>query len=140
MAQGGYLQGPQMDWMEDERLHVKYLDWQEEVNLILAGPFSKESKSVKVNYILIWAGKTARHYINSRPDVDKADPMKILGELQDWTNSKPNKIATISSLRTLNQGTLSLFEFITEATRLVDECGYTTDHDRLLRDTIVSGI
>ena len=55
MAQGGYLQGPQMDWMEDERLHKRYLDWQEEVNLILAATLSKECKTVKANYVLIWA-------------------------------------------------------------------------------------
>ena len=101
---------------------------------------SKESKTVKANYILIWAGKTARDYINSRPDVDKADPIKILEELQEWTKPKSNEIAAFTSLRTLNQGTLSLSELIMEATRLVDEHGYTTDHDRLLRDTIVSGI
>ena len=66
--------------------------------------------------------------------------MKILEEFQDWTSPKSNEIVAFTSLRTLNQGTLSLSEFITEATRLVDECGYTTDHDRLLRDTIVSGV
>ena len=58
-----------MDWTEDERLHKRYLDWQEEVNLILAEPLSKESKTVKV--------KAIGDYINSRPDVDKADLMKI---------------------------------------------------------------
>ena len=58
MAQGSYLQGPQMDWMEDERLHkrLRHLDWQEEVNLILVAPLSKESKTVKANFVLIWAG------------------------------------------------------------------------------------
>ena len=101
---------------------------------------SKESKNVKVNYILIWAGKTARDYINSRPDVDKADPMKILEELQNWTKPKSNKIAAFTNLKTLNQGKLSLSMFITETTRLVGECGYTTDCDRLLRDMIVPGV
>ena len=74
---------------------------------------------------MIWAGKTTRDYINSRPDVDKADQMKILEELQDWTKPKSNKVAAFTSLRTLNQGTLNLSEFVTEATRLVNECGYT---------------
>ena len=76
MAHGGYVQGPQMDWMKDERLHKRYLDWQYEVDLILAAPLSKKSKTVKPNYMLIWIGKTATDYVNSRPDVDKADPMK----------------------------------------------------------------
>ena len=80
-----------MDWMEDERLYKRYLDWQEEVALILAALLSKESKTVKANYILIWAGKTSRDYINSRTAVDKADPMKILEELQDWTKQSPTK-------------------------------------------------
>ena len=129
MAQGSYLQGPQMDCMEDERPHKRYSDWQEEVNLILAALLSKESKTLKANYVLIWVGETARHYFNSRPGVDKADPMKPLEELQDWNKPKSNEIAVFTSLRTLNQRTLSLSDFITEATRLVDECGYTTDCD-----------
>ena len=55
-------------------------------------PLNKESKTVKVNYILIWAGKSARYYINSRPDVDKADLMKILEELQGLDpNQNPMK-------------------------------------------------
>ena len=62
-----------MDWTEDERLHKRYLEWQEEVNLILEAPLRKESKTVKANYILIWSGKTVRDYINSRADIDKAD-------------------------------------------------------------------
>ena len=57
MSQGGYQQGPQMDWMEDEKLHKRYLDWQEKVNLIVATPLSQESKTVKVNYVLIGQGR-----------------------------------------------------------------------------------
>ena len=75
---------------------------------------SKESKTVKANYILIWAAKNARDYFNSRLDVDKADPIKILKKLKDLTKPKSNEITAITSLRTLNQGTLSLSEFITE--------------------------
>ena len=58
MAQGCYLQGPQMAWTEDQKLHKRYLDWQEEVHVILAAPLSKESKTVKANNVLIWAGNT----------------------------------------------------------------------------------
>ena len=66
--------------------------------------------------------------------------MKILEELQDWTKLKSSEVAAFTSLTTLNQGTLSLSEFIMEAKRLVDECGYTMNSEKLLRDTTVSGI
>ena len=97
MALDSYLQVPQQDLMGDEKLHKRYLDLQEEVNLILAAPLREESKTVKVNCVLNWAGKTARGYVNSRPDVDKS-----------W----PNEKAAFTSLRTLYHGTLNLSEFI----------------------------
>ena len=139
MAQHYYLQGPLIDWKDDEKLHKRCLDRQEEVNLILAAPLSKESETVKQT--LYWFGQgRLLDCINSRPDVGKADSMKIFEELQDCFKLKSNEIAAFTSLRTLNQGTLSLSELITEATRLMDECGYTTDCDSLLTDTVVSGM
>ena len=29
-----FLQGPKMDWTEDAKLHIRYTDWRQEVQLI----------------------------------------------------------------------------------------------------------
>ena len=128
-----------MDWTEDEDLHKRYKDWQDEVNLLLSAPLSAQSKAVKANYILIWAGKTARTYLKSQ-GTDLKEPKTILAALEDWTRPKCNEIAAFTRLRSLVQDSESLSEFIQEARTLVEACGYTADKDRLLRDVIVSGV
>ena len=138
MAQN-YIQGPVMDWTEDEDLHKRYKEWQDEVELILSAPLNSLSKTAKAGYVQLWAGKAARAYLKSEA-VDTTQPKTILTALHEWTKPKCNEIAAFTRLRTLVQDSKSLSEFIQEARTLVDACGYTTDKDRLLRDVIVSGV
>ena len=58
-----------------------------------------------------------------------------------WS-SKPkcNEIAIFTKLCSLKQEDMPLPEFIREARRLAELCNYPNDKDRLIRDTIVSGI
>ena len=44
------------------------------------------------------------------------------------------------SQNSLKQGDMPLSEFIQEARRLAELCNYLNNQDRLIRDTIVSGI
>lgn len=37
MAENGMLQGPAMDWTEDDGLHIRVQEWREEVELMLSG-------------------------------------------------------------------------------------------------------
>ena len=54
------------------------------------------------------------------------------------TKPKSNEIAAFTKLCSLKQGDMPLF--IREARRLAELCNYPNDKDRLIRDTIVSGI
>ena len=54
--------------------------------------------------------------------------------------SLSNEIAAFTKLRSLKQGDMPLSEFIHDARRLAELCNYPIDKDRLIRDTIVSGI
>ena len=60
----------------------------------------------------------------------------ILAALEK-TMPKSNEIAAFTKLRSLKQGDMPLSEFIR---RLAELYNYPNDQDRLIRDTIVSGV
>ena len=135
---------PVMDWTEDAELHKRYVEWREEVELELGSSLSGKSNSVKSNYVLRWAGKPARDYLKSLPEsefkYEGASAESILQALEQKTKPKSNEIAAFTKLHTLKQGDMPPSEFIHEARRLAELCNYPNDKDRLIRDTIVSGI
>ena len=135
---------PVMDWTEDAGLHKRYVEWREEVELVLGSSLSGKSNSVKSNYVLRWAGKPARDYLKSLPEsefkYEGASMESILQALEQRTKPKSNEIAAFTKLCSLKQGDMPLSEFIHEARRLADLCNYPNDKDRLIRDTIVSRI
>ena len=60
--------------------------------------------------------------------------------MEQKTKPKSNEIATFTKLHSLKQEDIPLSEFIREARRLAELCNYPNDKDRLIRDTVVSGI
>ena len=135
---------PVMDWTEDAELHKRYMEWREEVELELGSSLSGKSNSVKSNYVLRWAGKPARDYLKSLPEsefkYEGSSTELILQALEQKTKLKSNEIAAFTKLCSLKQGDMPLSEFICKARRLAELCNYPNDKDRLIRDTIVSGI
>ena len=133
-----------MDWTEDAELHKRCMEWKEEVELEIGSTLSGKSNSVKSNYVLRWAGKPARTYLKSLPDLEfkykGANADKILAALEKRIRPKSNEIAAFTKLHNLKQGDMPLSEFIQEARRLAELCNYPNDKARLIRDTIVSGI
>ena len=110
----------------------------------MGSSLSGKSNSVKSNYILRWAGKPARDYLKSLPEsefkYEVASAESILQALEQKTKPKSNEITAFTKLRSLKQGDMPLSEFIHEARRLAESSNYPNDKDRLIRDTIVSGI
>ena len=96
------------------------------------------------DYMLRWAGKPARDYLKSLPEsefkYEGSSAEAILQALEEKTKPKSNEIAAFTKLCSLKQGDMPLSEFIHEARRLAEICNYPKDQDRLIRDTIVSGI
>ena len=133
-----------MDWTEDAELYKRYIKWKEEVELELGSSLSNRSNSVKSNYVLRWAGKPARDYLKSLPESEfkykGANTEAILEALEEKTKPKSNEIAAFTKLCSPKQGDMPLSEFIQEARRLAELCNYPNDQDRLIRDTIVSGM
>ena len=59
----------------------------------------------------------------------------------EWTKPKSNALAAAANFRRLEQGDLSLAEYIDKATFLCDQCEYPpAAHDQLIRDAIVIGL
>ena len=135
---------PVMDWTEDAKLHKRYIEWKEEVELELGSSLSNRANSVKSNYALSWAGKPARDYLNSLSEselkYEGASAEAILQALEEKTKPKSNEIAAFTKLCSLKQGDMPLSEFIWKARRLADLCNYPNNQARLIRDMIVSRI
>ena len=97
--------------------------------------------SVKYNYVLRWACKPARDYLKSLPQSEfKYEGVSADAILEKKTKPKSNGMAAVTKLHTLKQGGMPLSEFIREARRLAELCNYPNDQDRLIKDTIVSGV
>ena len=64
----------------------------------------------------------------------------ILTALEKKTKPKSNEIAAFTKLHSLKQGDMPHSEFIQEARRPVELCNYLNDQERLIRDTILSGV
>ena len=135
---------PFMDWTEDAELYNRYVKWREEVELELGSSLSGKSNTVKSNYMLRWARKPARDYLKSLPEsefkYEGASAEAILQATEEKTKLKSNEIVAFTKLCSLKQGDMPLSEFIHEARRLAELCYYPNNQDRLIRDTIVSGI
>ena len=112
--------------------------------LELGSSLSGKSNTVKSNYVLRWAGKSARDYLKCLPEsefkYEGASSETILQALEEKTKPKSNEIAAFTKLRSLKQGDMPLSEFIHEARRLEELCNYPNDQDRQKRDIIVSRI
>ena len=86
---------------------------------------------MKSNYVLRWAGKSARDYLKSLPEselkYEGASAEAILAALQEKTKPKCNEIAAFTKLHSLKQGDMPLSEFIWKARRLAELCNYPND-------------
>ena len=143
MAELEHLPAPKGNFTPGPECYQKCLDWVEECELLLNGPLASKSKAVKANYVLIWAGKTGRTHIKSLnlTTEQKGDPGVLLKKFVKWTKPKSNALAAAANFRRLDQGDLSLAEYIDKATILCDQCEYPPEaRDRLLRDAIVIGL
>ena len=143
MAEFEHLPAPKGNFTPGPECYQRCLDWVEECELLLNGPLASKSKAVKANYVLIWAGKTGRTHIKSLnlTTEQKGDPSVPLKKFVEWTKPKSNAIAAASNFRRLEQGDLSLAEYIDKATILCDQREYPPEaRDRLLRDAIVIGL
>ncbi|PFX23285.1 28S ribosomal protein S18b, mitochondrial [Stylophora pistillata] len=126
MAELQHLPAPKGNFMPGPECYQKCLDWVEECELLLNGPLASKSKAVKANYVLIWAGKAGRTHSKSLNLTmeEKGDPSVLFKKFVEWTKPKSKALAAASNFRRLEQGDLSLADYIDKATILCDQCEY----------------
>ena len=94
-------------------------------------------------YVLILAEKTARTHNKSLnlTAEHKGDPTVLLKNFVESTKPKSSAFEAATNFRQLEQGDLSLAEYIDKATFLFDQCQYPPEaRDWLLRDAVVIGL
>ena len=143
MAALEHLPAPKGNFTPGPKCYQKSLDWVEECELLLNGPLALKSKAVKANYVLIWARKAGRTHTKSLNLTmeEKRDPSVLLKKFMEWTKPKSNALAAASNFRGLEQGDISLQQYIDKATILCNQCEYPPEaRDWLLWDAIVIGL
>ena len=134
--------GPKLDWTQDSGLYTQFQDWKEECKLILEGPLKKKTTEEKANHLRLWSGSVGRKHVKSLyPVTNLKKPDWLFDRLEEYCKPKCNTLLAATELKRLEQGDMSLSEFITKATLLVESCAYPSQaRDRILRDAIVIGI
>lgn len=130
---------PTMDWEDDSLVYNRLQKFRRDVAEKFKGPLAKEKKEVKANYLLGWIQDDVKDYLYSLKE-EYEDPEEIWDALSNKYKMKVNELSSFNRLRTLTQGNMSVDQFITAARKLVNDCKYPNDGERLLRDIIVSGI
>ena len=143
MTELSHFKATQPDFLPGPDCYQNGQDWVEECKLLLNGLLALTSKEIKASYVLIWAGQIGRTHIKllNLSAKQKKDPKVLLQKFLDWTKPKSNALAAAANFRRLEQGDLSLAEYIDKATILCNQCEYPLEaRDRLLRDAIVIGL
>ena len=134
-----HIQAPNMNWDNDALVYNRLQRFKRDVNEKFKGPLNKEKSEGKANWLLGWIPDDVKDYLYSLKDEYKT-PEEIWTALEDKYKMKVNELSSFNRLRELKQGTMTVEQFITEARRLVSDCKYPNDGERLLRDIIVSGV
>ena len=143
----GINKGPVMDWTNDSGLDECFRKWKKQLQILFKGPLSELTDAVKCNYVIYWSGDQGMDLVDkwtterSTNDGNKNNLKTYWKKFEEYIHPKTNKLIAVVELKWLFQGTLSLEDFHIKASRLVIQAGYTGDaKDRVLRDTIISGI
>ena len=143
----GIKKGPVMDWTNDSGLDEHYRRWKKQVEVLFKGLLSDVNEGVKCNYVIYWSSDHGMDLVDKWTseraimDGNKNNLKTYWDKFDEYIHPKTNKLIAVVELKQLFQGTMSLEDFHTKATRLVTQAGYTGDaKDRVLRDTIISGI
>ena len=114
---------------------------------LFKGPLNEVAEAVKCNYMIYWSRDHGMDLVDKWTtegkinDANKETLNTYWQKFEEYIHPQTNKLIAVVELKWLFQGTMSLEDFHTIATRLVTQAGYEGDaKDQVLRDTIISGI
>ena len=132
--------GPSMDWSPDSNLPNRYKLWKQKCNLIFDTILCEKSEEYKCKMLLCYSGDRGLELFNSWT-LTTAEQKKLLNYWQNFENYvKPqaNQIMARYKLYCLKQNSQSVDIWLTSASELATESGYTVNiRDEMLRDHIV---
>ena len=144
--------GPKMDWTLDNGLYQRFKVFKEKCIDILSGPLHATPEENQVHYLHYWTGQEGSKLISQWTAEGKItdDGTEAMSKrklrtywqlFKDYTKLRLNSLIVVIELKWLFQGSMTLEQFITKATLLVDEARYPAGHKcRMVHDTLIAGI
>ena len=144
--------GPKMEWMLDNGLYQRFKVFKERCIDILSGPLHATPEENQVYYLRYWMGEEGSKLISQWTEEGKVTDddkeatfkkkLRIYWQLfKDYTKPRSNSLIAVVELKRLFQGSMTLEQFVTKATLLVDEARYPAGQkDRMVHDTLIAGI
>ena len=134
----GIDKGPILDWTNDNGLSECYGKWKKRWKFY----------AVKCNYVIYWSGEEGIELIDKWETAGKIDDTnrdtvaRYFSLFEEHIAPKSNTLRVVVELKRLFQGSMTLEDFHTKDLHLVKEAEYPEGvaHDRILRDTMISGI
>ena len=143
--------GPKMDWTLDNGLYQRFKVFKERCIDIHSGPLHAIPEENKVYYLRYWMGEEGSKLIsqwtaegkitNDEEEVTSKRNLNFIGNSSKTIlNQGQIVLLQLQNLKRLCQGPMTLEQFVTKATPLVDEARYPARHDRMVHDTLIAGI
>ena len=152
MSLSGMDLGPKMDWTLDNGLYQRFKVFKERCIDILSGSLHTTPEENQVHYLHYWTGEECSKLISHwtaegkiTDDGTEATSKKKLTTywqlFEDYTKPRFKSLIAVVELKRLFQDSMTLEQFVTKATLLVDEARYPAGHkDRMVCDTLITGI
>ena len=144
MSLAGMDLGPKMDWTLDNGLYQRFKVFKERCMDILSGPLHSIPEENQVYYLRYWMGEGGSNLISQwtaegkitddDEEVTSKKELRTYWQLfKDYAKPRSNSLIVVVELKRLFQGSISLEQFVTKATLLMDEVGYPARHkDRMM--------
>ena len=144
MSLAGMDLGPKMDWALDNGLYQRFKVFKERCIDILSGPLHAIPEENQVYYLRYWMGEGGSNLISQwtaegkitddDEEVTSKKELRTYWQLfKDYAKPRSNSLIVVVELKRLFQGSISLEQFVTKATLLMDEVGYPARHkDRMM--------
>ena len=103
------------------------------MEVLFKGPLNGVTDAVKCNYIIYWSGDYGMDLVDKWTtegkinDANKEMLNTYWQKFEEYIHPQTNKLIAVVALKWLFQGTMSLEDFHTKATRLVTQAGYEGD-------------
>ena len=135
MSLAGMDLGPKMDWTLDNGLYQRFKVFKERCIDILSGPLHATPEENQVYYLQYWTGEEGSKLISQwtaegkiTDDDEEATSKKKLRTywqlFENYTKQRTNSLIAAVELKRLFQDSMTLEQFVTKATLLVDEARY----------------